>query len=112
MLRYIVPWRWDRLGSAPVSVDNDVDVIRVAACRGLPRRSRWLAFTWIWEVVGLLSMWRRLITSPSRGAISSGADWATPKLKPTEFEVDVKFSPPRVIRVPCDFQAISVEPVA
>ena len=60
----------------------------------------------------MLSVWRRFISICARGAISSGANWATPKLKPTEFEVDVEFSPPRVIRVPCDFQAICIEPVA
>ena len=59
-------------------------------------------------------MWGWFITvaGPAQGAISSGVDWATPKLKPTKFEVDVKFPPPRVFRVACDFQAICVEPVA
>ena len=93
-------------------VDDDMDVICVAAGRGLPRRSRWLAFRRVWEVICALSMWRWFISICARGAISSGANWATPKLKPTGFEVDVEFSPPRVIRVPCDFQAICIEPVA
>ena len=59
-------------------------------------------------------MWRRFITVavPVRGAISSGADWATPGLEPTKFKVDVEFPPPRVFRVACDFQAICIEPVA
>ena len=56
-------------------------------------------------------MWWRFIAIPPRGAISSGPDWAGPKLEPTDFEVDVKFPSPRVIRVPGNFQAISVEPV-
>ena len=93
-------------------VDDDVDVICVAAGRGLLRQSRWLASCRVWEVICTLSMWRRFISVCARGAISSGANWVTPKLKPTEFEVDVEFSPPRVIRVPCDFQAICIEPVA
>ena len=59
-------------------------------------------------------MGRRLIiiAGPARWAISSGADWVTPKLEPTKFEVNVKFSPPGVFRVACDFQAIRIEPVA
>ena len=36
-------------------------------------------------------------------------NWAGPKLEPTDFKVDVKFPPPRVIRVPRNFQVISVE---
>ena len=75
-------------------VDDDVDVIRVAAGRGLLRWSRWPAFCWVWEVICVLSMWRRFISVCARGALSSGANWATPKLKPTEFEADVEFSPP------------------
>ena len=112
MLQYIVLQRRNRLGGAPVLVDDDVDVIRVAAGQGLLRRSRWPAFRWVWEVICALSMWRQFISVCARGAISSGANWVTPKLKPTEFEVDVEFSPPMVIRVPCDFQAICIEPVA
>ena len=110
-LLYVISWWGNRLGSAPILVDDDMDVVRVAG-RGLPRLSRWPAFCWVWEVVCMLSVWRRLISICTRGAISSGANWATPKLKPTEFKVDVEFSPPRVIRVPCDFQAICIEPVA
>ena len=59
-------------------------------------------------------MWGRFITIavPARGAISSGTNWATPKLKPTKFEVDVEFPPPRVFQVPHDFQTIGIESVA
>ena len=96
----------------PILVDDDVDVIRAAAGRGKLRQSRWPALCRVWEMICVLSMWRQLISVCAQGAISSGANWATPKLKPTEFEVDVEFSLPRVIRVPCDFQAICVEPVA
>ena len=74
-------------------------------------QSRWPAFGWVWEVICPLPMWGQVVSIRSQGAISSGADWATPKLKPTEFEVNVEFSPPRVIRVPGDFQAVSIEPV-
>ena len=59
-----------------------------------------------------MGRWLIIIAGPARWAISSGADWATPKLKPTKFEVDVEFPPPGVFRVACDFQAICVEPVA
>ena len=41
-----------------------------------------------------------------------GTERGVPKLKPTEFEVDVKFSPPRVIAVPGDFQSVRVQAVA
>ena len=77
--------------------------------------TRWPATCWVWEVICALSIWRWLISICGRGAISSGADWVTPKLKPSEFEVDVddvEFSPPRVIKVPCDFQVTCIEPVA
>ena len=56
----------------------------------------------------MISMWRRVISVRSQGAASSGADCVAPELEPTELEVDVKFPPPRVIRVPSNFQTVCV----
>ena len=47
-----------------------------------------------------------------RGLVFIGTERGVPKLKPTEFEVDVKFSPPRVITVPGNFQTVRVQAVA
>ena len=47
-----------------------------------------------------------------QGLVFIGTERDVPKLKPTDFEVDVEFSPPRVIAVPGDFQTVRVQAVA
>ena len=47
-----------------------------------------------------------------RGLVFIGTERGVPKLKPTDFEVDVEFPPPRIIAVPGNFQTVRVQAVA